>query len=238
MYEDFYPYLPGSLDARLRRRKRWFKRLCYTFGACIVFGSGFLLGLAWYEPVSAPTQVALQDQHPLEATNTSLDKPLTPSAERAAPSLGTDTNATFAKTPASTLSSVMLDLDTDAPPYLKENQALVERYAGTVSRPASPKPEKQTSTPPSYLVQVGAFRNATNARDIVAKLRHKGYQPFIRTVQDGQDRVLHRVFLDHAKEKTHAQATAKAFEETEKMEAVVMLATHLLQPDHRAAESR
>jgi cell division septation protein DedD len=87
-------------------------------------------------------------------------------------------------------------------------------------------------------VQVGAFRNATNARDIVAKLRHKGYQPFIRTVQDGQDRVLHRVFLDHAKEKTHAQATAKAFEETEKMEAVVMLATHLLQPDHRAAESR
>jgi cell division septation protein DedD len=182
--------------------------------------------------------MALQDQHPLEVTPTSLDKPLMPSAERAAPSLGTDTNATFAKTPVSPLSSAMLDLDTDAPPPLKENQAIVERRAGTISRPTSPTPAKQTSTPPSYLVQVGAFRNATNARDIVAKLRHKGYQPFIRTVQEGQDRVLHRVFLDHAQEKTQAQAAAKAFEETEKMEAVVMLAEHLLWPDHRAAESR
>lgn len=264
MYEDFYPYIPGSLDARQRMRKRWLKRLSYGFGAFIVFSSGFLLGLAWYEPVSAPPQTALQYHRQLEAANPWPVKTLTPSAELAAQSLepqpiapsklasnvalalnaetDTSTDTTLTETDASPLSSVMFASDTTAPPQRQHARAPAERHAEAVSRPTSPKPEQpQPSPQPSprpYLVQVGAFRNEANAHGIVAKLRDKGYQPFIRTVQDRQHRVLHRVFLDRLEDKAQAQATAKIFEETEKMDALVILAKHLSLPDHRQPESR
>ena len=94
-------------------------------------------------------------------------------------------------------------------------QAMPEPHVPELSQPATPAR--------FYLVQIGAFRNETNARRMVAKLRDKGYKPFIRTVQGRQNDVLHRVFLDRAQDKARAQAAAKAFEEAEKMDALVML---------------
>jgi cell division septation protein DedD len=254
MYKDFYPYIPGSIDARRRMRKRRIKRLYYGFGAFIVFSSGFLSGLAWYEPDPVPSQTVLPYRQ-LEAARTPLVKTLTPSAELGMPhvapqpippsepalhaALDTDTDETLAEADASPLSSVVLGSDTTAPPSRQRDQVPVDNmHAEAVSQSNPPKPQKQAPPPRPYLVQIGVFRNEANARNIVAKLRGKGYQPFIRRVQGRRNRVLHHVFLDRARDKAQAQATARAFEETEKMDALVMFSENLSPPNRREAESR
>lgn len=246
MHEDSYPYISGSLDAKQRTRRLYLKRLYYGFGAMIIFSSGFLLGLAWYEPEVAQTQTSLPHYRPTEADNPQPVKTLTPPAELAISSLkpqpippsepashtdlDTDTDKILMETAPPPLSSVMLGSDIAAPPLRQHDQAPVPVRVEA----ASPPP------PLPYLVQIGAFRSEANAHSLVEKLRGKSYQPFIRTVQEGENRALYRVFLDHAQDKAQAQATAKAFEEREKMDALVMLAGNLLLPlpDHREAESR
>ncbi len=265
MYEDFYPYIPGSLDARQRVRKLRLRRLYYGLGALAVFGSGFLLGLEWREPDAALTQTALQDHRQIEAALTPPVATLPPPAELATPSL--EPQSTPASEPAPQavsdadadqqnmiteadppqLSSLILGSATTALNPHRQDQAPVKMQAKAASRldthkpdvvkpkmikpkvvkKTSRKPQKQTQPPRPYLVQVGAFQNEANARSIVERLRAKGYQPFIRKVKNGQNRVLHRVFIDRAKDKAQAQATAKAFEATEKMDALVMLAGSL-----------
>jgi cell division septation protein DedD len=244
-YEDFYPYLPGSLDARQRMRKRLLKLICYSFGGFIVFISGFLLGLAWYE--SPPTQTALQQHPQLKITRTSPFKTSTPLAKLVVPDLepqpippsestshptlevdtDTDTDKTLTETDTLWLPPIMPGSDTTAPPSHQQGEASVDTPAETVSQADTRQPRKQVPLSRPYLVQVGAFRNEANARSIVAQLRDKGYQPFIRTVPDRQNLVWYRVFLDRAQDKAQAQATAKAFEEAEKMDALVMLAGRL-----------
>jgi len=237
MHEDSYPYIPGSLDAKQRTRRLHLKRLYYSFGAMIIFSSGFLLGLAWYEPNAAQTQTALPSHRTTEADNPLPVKTLTPPAELAISSLkpqpipppepashtdldtDMDMDNILTETDPSPLSSVMLGSDIAAPPLRQHDQAPVPIRAEVVSPPPPP--------PLSYLVQIGAFRNEANAHSLVEKLRGKGYQPFIHTVQEGENRALYRVFLDHAQDKTQAQATAKAFEKKEKMDALLMLAGNL-----------
>ncbi len=280
MYEDFYPYIPGSLDAKQRKRKMRLKGLCYGFGAIIVFSCGFLLGLAWYESDSAMHQTAVYAHRPPETVKTasvkrdmtaaeskvskiaslSIPRPETKArvpldvdmyadvdteiaidAER---NLGIATHSPLKEvkpltdTDVAPLSSVALGPDTAAAPSDQPVPPPADIRTAATSRPNISKAKKSISPLRPYLVQVGAFRNQANARGIVAKLRTKGYQPFIRTVHDGQNRALYRVFLDHAQDKAQAQATAKAFEETEKMDALVMLADNLSQPNRRTAATR
>jgi len=250
MYEDFYPYVPGSLDARQRMRKRLLKRICYGFGAFIVFSCGFLLGLAWYE--SPPAQTAQQQPRQLKAartppvkTSTSLAELVVPTLETQSilpseptsqPALDVDADKTPTETDALRLSSVIPGSVTTAPPSHPQGEASVDIHVETVSRPDTLQPPKQTPISRPYLVQIGAFRNKANARSMVSKLRDKGYQPFIRTVPGRQNLVWHRVFLDRAQDKAQAQATAKAFEEAEKMEALLMLSDSLSK--HSEATSR
>ncbi len=263
MYEDFYPYIPGSLDAKLRIRKLRLKRLFYCFGAIMVFSSGFLLGLVWYELDSAYTQTALQNHRPIEVVDPLPVKTFTPPAEPIVHSLppplpppsksdshthldaktATDTDETLTETGAPP-PSVILSASTAASRPRPPDQKPVAIRVKKISQPKTAKPQKQKQTQPprSYLVQIGAFRNEANARSMVAKLRDKGYQPFTRVVQNRQNHVLYRVFLDRAEDRAQAQATAKAFEETEKMDTLVMLADSLSRsrplPDRREAGSR
>ncbi|ETW92642.1 MAG: hypothetical protein ETSY1_42760 [Candidatus Entotheonella factor] len=256
MYEDFYPYIPGSLDARQRIRKLRLKRLGYFVGACLVFGSGFIMGLVWHEPDTAETQMARQHDRQLDIIHTPPTEAFTSPPELSAPILDLqftvppepervepadlaakmNTDQTTTETTTSPLPSIALGLDTPVQPLQPQDQAPSQPEPSEpkviksavnkpkVSKPKAPKPQKQAPPRQPYLVQIGAFRSEANARKIVAKLRDKGYQPFIRTVQNQQNLVLYRVFLDQAKDKAQAQATAKAFEETEKMDALVMLA--------------
>ncbi|ETW96870.1 SPOR domain-containing protein [Candidatus Entotheonella palauensis] len=268
MYEDFYPYIPGSLDARQRVRKLRLKRLGYTLGAFTVFISGFVLGLAWHEPDTATTQMALQHHRPLDSGRTPPAEALAPSDAFVVPGLepqftlppepaaqaalvtemDTDTDQTATETDTTPLPSVSLDSDTPVPRPRQQDRTPMDVHTEVpspppppkpkVSKPEALKPRKQAPPLRPYLVQVGAFRSEANARGIVAKLRGKGYQPFIRKVQSRQNHVLYRVFLDRAKDKAQAQAAAKAFEKTEKMDALVMLADRFAQSNHREAEAR
>jgi cell division septation protein DedD len=248
MYEDFYPYIPGRLDARKRMKKRLLKRLCYSFGAFIVFGSGFLLGLAWYE--SPPPQTALQQPRQVKATHMPPVKTSTPFTKLVVPDLKpppapppsepaslptfeaqTDENTdnTLTEADASQLPSITPSSEITVPPLPPQDETSDDIHVETVPRPATSQPRQPAPHSRPYLVQIGAFRNEANAHSMVAKLRDKGYQPFIRTVQDRRNLVWHRVFLDRVQDKAQAQATAKAFEASEKMNALVMLSDGLLE---------
>lgn len=263
MYEDFYSYIPGSLDAKQCMRKLRFKRFCYVCGALVVFSCGFILGLAWYEPNAALTQIASPPQPTMETTSTPRVETVTPPelvVPNAKPLLTTpsepisprpvdeltdretETERNVAKAVVSPMPSATPDVEAAASPPRRPERAPVDKPAKITSQSKTPKSPKRAQSQRPYLVQIGAFRNEANAQSIVAKFSDKGYQPFIRTVKDRQNRTLYRVFLDRAKDKAQAQATAKAFEETEKMDALVMLADNLAssrpQAHRRDAASR
>lgn len=164
-----------------------------------------------------------------------------------------DADKTLTKTASLPLSTSMLSPVATAPNPQPQDQTPVDMHTETVPRPNIHKPdaikpdvikpdvvtreiaEPQTPSQP-YLVQVGAFRKEANAQGMVAKLRSKGYEPFIHMVKHGSSRVLHRVFIDRTHDKAQAQAAAKAFEATEKMHALVMLANSA--SDNRQSASR
>jgi cell division protein FtsN len=254
MYEDFYPYIPGRSDARKRMRKRFLKRVCYSLGAFIVFVFGFLLGLASYE--SPPTQMVQQPRQ-VQATRTPPVKTSTPFAklvvpeskpqlqlgptsEPASPTVETDTHenmdtALMEMDPLQ-LPSIIPASETPVSLAHQPDEISDDIFVETLSQLETPQPRQPTPRSRPYIVQVGAFRNEANAHSMVAKLRDKGYQPFIRTVLSRQNLVWYRVFLDHVQDKAQAQATANAFKAAEKMDALVMLSDSV--PENRDARVR
>jgi len=255
MYEDFYSYIPDRSDSRKRMRKRFLKRVCYSFGALIVFVFGFLLGLAWYE--SPPTQMVQQRPRQVQATRTPPVKTSTPFAklvvpelkpqpqpeptsEPVSPTVETNTNenmdTALMEMDPSRLPSITLDSETTVPLAHQPEETSDDLHVEIVSQPDTPQPQEPTPHSRPYIVQIGAFRNEANAHSMVAKLRDKGYQPFIRTVLSRQNLVWHRVFLDRVQDKAQAQATANAFKAAEKMDALVMLSDSV--PEYRDARLR
>ncbi len=291
MYEDFYAFIPGSLEARQRLRKLRLKRLLYSFGAIVIFGSGFLLGLEWHDPNAAQPKLASTGEHQFEADLTPPVSTVLPQAQPVIPSweplptppskpvrqaaLDVDAKETITETDAAQLSSLILDAAaTPLPPHGPDQaetviQAKAVMQTEAASQPERPKPNVlkpevlkvknhepqptvadvnvstvlkasrpnrvQTAPQPKpsrpYLVQVGAFKQEANARGVVAKLREKGYKPFIRAVPGSRNRVLHRVFIERVNDRAQAQAVAKAFEAAEKMDALVMLADNITDDD-------
>ena len=237
------PFLPGTLYEREHIRRGRMKRVAYGAVAFIVFIICLFGGLAWYGSDSTP-QTALQQHRPLEPVPAPPVKTLTPPpaiSEPAAPALAAPP---IAPPPAESQDAVQQDADTGAasvepltppPPAMPEpaaappvepsdqTEAAAAVQAVAAPEPEAPKPPPALSTG-RYLVQIGAFRNESNARNLVAKLRGKGYQPFVHTVQDQRRRDLHRVILGRAPDKAQAQAVARAFERAERMETLVMLA--------------
>jgi cell division septation protein DedD len=255
MSKDFYPFIPRSSEARRRLRKLRLRRLFYTFGALCIFGSGFLLGLEWEEPNAALRQAASQQRYQLEAAPIPPVVTLPPPAELLTLSWGpqsiplsepvslaspdAEADQMLAATASPQVSTSMLSSAATTTPPHHQDQTPVNVHTEPVPRPDTHKPtaikpdvitkespKPQPSSRP-YLVQVGAFQNEANARGTVAKLRSRGYEPFIRTVPHGQSSILHRVFIDRTHDKAQALAAAKAFEATEKMDALVMLADSL-----------
>ena len=236
------PFLPGTLYDTERIRRRRSKRLVYGVVAFIVFIIGIVGGLGWYGSDSTP-QTALQQHRPLEPVSEPPMKTLPPPPAISEPAEPVLAAAPVAPPPAEPQDALQEDADTGAAsvdPFAPPSLAMTEPAAAPSVEPsdqteaevqavAAPEPETPKPPPPAlstgrYLVQIGAFRNEANARNLVAKLRGKGYQPFVHTVQDRRDRDLHRVILGRAPDKAQAQAVARAFERAERMETLVMLA--------------
>ncbi len=294
MYEDFYAFIPGSLEARQRLRKLRLKRLLYSVGAIAIFSSGFILGLEWHDPNLAQRQLASAGDSPFETVLTPPVAIAEPDIQLENPSLTslpvptselipqadvkTEASKAITETDVSQLaaqsSTIMLDAKarppatsvTDHASAVVQTEAVKPAVASSqpkVAKPEPPKPDtpnvenhepqpavsdadvstsstasqpasaSKASTPAParpYLVQVGAFKNAANARGVVMKLQEKGYRPFIRAVQSSQNRILHRVFIERVNDRAQAQAAAKAFEAAEKMDALVMLADTVSEP--------
>jgi cell division septation protein DedD len=199
----------------------------------MVFGSGFLLGLAWYEPL--PVQTALQHHRHLVSARQALSdlakQPMSSFEPTSHATLEADT-ATGVNPPLNGSNPSPSSSHTQSPQTTELSPHQPAPTSDAVHpevepQPDSPKLSTQDRHPRPYLVQVGVFQNESNAQNMVEKLRDKGYQPFIRIVEGQQHRVLHRVYIDRIQDKEQAKATAKAFEETEKMEAIVMLANDL-----------
>ena len=248
------PFLPGTLYEREHIRKSRMKRFAYGAAAFVVFIICLFSGLAWYGSDPAP-QTALQQHRPLEPVPAPPVKALTPPSAISEPAEPVLAAPPIAPPPAEPQEAMQEDADAGAarvnpfappsfamtepaaaPPVESSEQTAVETQADAAPEPEAPKPQLPASSTGRYLVQIGAFRNEANARNLVAKLRGKGYQPYVHTVQDQRNRDLHRVILGRAPGKAQAQAVARAFERAERMETLVMLAPS--PPGRSAANAR
>jgi general secretion pathway protein A len=95
----------------------------------------------------------------------------------------------------------------DPPPPPKVVQA---------SRPPAPAPARMT-----HSVQVGAFLQPENARQLVAKLTGKGVRAYIFEIRDGQNRTWRTVRVGDFPSRQAAQAHADEFARREQMKALV-----------------
>ena len=246
------PFLPGTLYDTERIRRRRGKRLGYGAIAFALFAVVVFGGLAWYGSDSTP-QTALQQHRPLATVPAPPMKTLPPIAPvqtdaqdalRETADIGdAPTEPLGPPSPAMSAPVVAPPVESSGPTEAEaEVQAVVapepeaKVQAVAASEPEAPKPQPRALSSGRYLVQIGAFHNAANARNLVSKLRGKGYHPFIHTVQDEQNQALHRVILDRAPDKAQAEAAARAFERAERMETLVMLSPSL--PERRSARSR
>jgi general secretion pathway protein A len=84
------------------------------------------------------------------------------------------------------------------------------------SRPPAPAPARMT-----HSVQVGAFLQLENARQLVAKLTGKGVRAYIFEIRDGQNRTWHTVRVGDFPSRQAAQTHADEFARREQMKVLV-----------------
>lgn len=162
MYEDFYAFIPGSLEARRRLRKLRLKRLLYSVGAVAIFGSGFLLGLEWHDPNAAQPQLAATAKPQFEAAITSPVTTVLPEPQSVSPdleplpppipepirqaALEPHAQETITEADSSQLSSLILDAAATAPPAHVPDRAEAIVQAETVM-PAEAEPQTDSLKP-------------------------------------------------------------------------------------------
>jgi cell division septation protein DedD len=73
----------------------------------------------------------------------------------------------------------------------------------------------------THSVQVGAFLQPENARQLVARLTGKGVRAYIFEIRDGQNRTWHTVRVGDFPSRQAAQAHADEFARREQMKVLV-----------------
>jgi cell division septation protein DedD len=130
-------------------------------------------------------------------------------------------------------------------PQLKPNAALAPQQVDAPAAPPVPKTKasatpapapktaalkaKDKSTTPSdldkmapFTIQVGAYRNKTNADEVISKLTKKGYAPFVFQVTDAQQRSFYMVRFGHFVTREEAAKALDKFKAKEKTAAVIV----------------
>jgi DNA-binding response OmpR family regulator/cell division protein FtsN len=85
----------------------------------------------------------------------------------------------------------------------------------------APKPEPKPTGKIIYHVQLGAFKNSSNAENLAKDYKAKGYETFIQKSAGKDKETLYRVLIGKFENKKEAAALAKNIEAKEKTKAVI-----------------
>jgi cell division septation protein DedD len=111
---------------------------------------------------------------------------------------------------------------------LRPSPTLEKAFGEKLSRPAekavTPPTEETKATPPpkaKFTLQVGAFNNSEEARELVNQLRSKGYPAYQVTGTAAAKGTLYRVRIGQFQSLPEARQFALAFEKKEKVKTVI-----------------
>ncbi len=104
---------------------------------------------------------------------------------------------------------------------------------GSVSQPAAPASDKSApSSEPSaeggsttYTVQIGAFRNITDAKNLKTRFDKKGYKSFISESANSKSQKIFKVKTGEFREKKEAEVVALRLKKTEGLQTYVTTKT-------------
>jgi len=216
----------GDQPSRSRRSLRY---LLYSYGSSIVAGviCGVLLGNSWSnQPVRLSDQATLPPASTTIALRPSQAPDLEPnSAAKAAESHASDVSQ---PPPAPAPSQPLPAPVPESHPSLSTSDTSGPHKT---SSPTSTTPESIAPSPPSpdsksrvapeatYIVQVGAFSEASNAATVVSQLKKDGYEADMLKTNDHAGRALYRVYIGRFSDATRAKAAAEAFRGNQKRDA-------------------
>lgn len=101
-----------------------------------------------------------------------------------------------------------------------------EKNSRPAEKVAAPVPEKEKKEPPpapknKYALQVAAFNNSEEARDLVNQLKRKGYPAYQISGSAAAKGTLHRVRIGQFPSLQEAKQFALIFEKKEKMKTII-----------------
>jgi cell division septation protein DedD len=192
-----------------------------TAGGAMMFALGMLVGMT-LKGAPLPTRTAEPTAGTTVAsrggTAASTDDPAAWPFAGVADKMAIDT--TGANTPA--IDSVPTALDTATSAPATRTKPNVRSGLQTVAYVATPEPEEEPAEDVGpYIVQVGSFRSARNAKSLAARLISAGYKPTI-DVREDNGRPLHVVRLGRVIGRDRAERLAARIGDAERLVASVV----------------
>jgi cell division septation protein DedD len=112
----------------------------------------------------------------------------------------------------------------DLRPSPTQEKAFGEKLSRPAEKAVTPPTEETKATPPpkaKFTLQVGAFNNPEEARELVSQLRSKGYPAYQVTGTAAAKGTLYRVRIGQFQSLPEARQFALAFEKKEKVKTVI-----------------
>jgi cell division septation protein DedD len=112
----------------------------------------------------------------------------------------------------------------DLRPSPTQEKAFGEKLSRPAEKAVTPPTEETKATPPpkaKFTLQVGAFNNSEEARELVNQLRSKGYPAYQVTGTAAAKGTLYRVRIGQFQSLPEARQFALAFEKKEKVKTVI-----------------
>lgn len=202
------------------RRDLWY--LLGYYGSSAVMGvmCGFLLGNGWsHQPITLAHDALLPDA----STAAALTPPQVPVLDTVSTGdvpLATDTSPSPSppshRRPPVTVPSISPP-DTSNQPHEPQAVQPAQEAVETLPPPAASQPPSPSDT--TYIVQIGAFSQATNAAQVVSQLKKDGYAAGMLKSDKSDGDVLYRVYIARFSDESRAKAAAEAFRGSQKRDA-------------------
>jgi cell division septation protein DedD len=193
------------------------------FVGIMLFITGLLIGTNWNAEPKAANGVAAKQ------TPAAAQEPAAPPAAPQEPVLRADAARPVAPSDA--------DAASDAPAPVKQAHSNPARFSSNRWQTYTPAPEndgelkiiEEAEASPdnvaaemsSFSVQVGAFVDENDARQLVRQLQKKGYTPIVLAASDDESRLWYAVRIGTYTNKAEAAHAATNIELQEKLKAIV-----------------
>ena len=109
-----------------------------------------------------------------------------------------------------------------APPKVAATQEPAKVAQNIAKESAAAPPPKETGVRERYRIQVASTRDLTSARQLVAKLRKKGYEAAIETATGSEGRSQYKVRIGNYSERASAEKVAEKIRQEERVGAWIV----------------